>query len=99
MRLYKEYTTNTYLYKQYGFVPNPSLPPWTSYKIHLGKTPVHLYLNQIYNQSFHNLCCHTSPPCNIGELLGLGLNFCVQKISIDKTQPHLLWIDFAEIPD
>ena len=79
------------LYKHYGFVPNPSLPPWENYNIHLGKSLVSKYFNRITNTGFHNLCTKTTPPPNVGELLGLGLKFCIQKRSVDKdTTSHTM---------
>ena len=85
IQLCRNNTVNTYLYKRYGFVPNPSLPPWENYKIHLGKTPLKIYFNRITNKDYHNLCRSTQPPSNAGKLLGLGLNFCVQKRNVDPT--------------
>ena len=82
IQLFRNNAVNACLYKRYGFVLNTSLPPWENYKIHLGKTPLHIFFNRINNRGYHNLCRSTAPPSNAGELFGLGLNFCVQKRNV-----------------
>ena len=81
---YKLHMGNFNCYKTYGFVPDITLPPWTNYEKHLGATPCHIYFNQIKNKGFHNLCRTNSPPNNVSELLGLGLNFCLQTRTVNK---------------
>ena len=40
--------------------------------------PLSKYFNRLPGQNYHELCTDLKPPPNSGELLGLGLKFCLQ---------------------
>ena len=62
----------------FGYIADASLSKWTNAKFILGNMSQQQYYNRIKNMAYHNLCTYTSPPANIGSLLGLGLKFCIQ---------------------
>ena len=62
----------------FGYIADASLSKWTNAKFILGNMLQQQYYNRIKNMAYHNLCTYTSPPANIGSLLGLGLKFCIQ---------------------
>ena len=70
--------TNRKIYRNFSFVPDPDLPPWTKVEDHLLKIPLCKYYNRLAGENFHDLCLYNHPPHNSGELLGLGLKFCIQ---------------------
>ena len=69
----------------FGFVSDPDLPPWINTSSYLEKMPAIKYFNRTATENYHNLCTYLNPPVNCGELLGLGLKFCVQ-----NRRPNLL---------
>ena len=63
----------------YGFAADPKLTKWENAKNRLSNMMIQQYFSNISNKTTHNLCTYKQPPKNIEKLLGLGLNFCIQK--------------------
>ena len=63
----------------YGLAADPKLTKWENAKKHLSNTMIQQYLCKISIKTTHNLCTYKQPPKNVEKLLGLGLNFCIQK--------------------
>ena len=63
----------------YGFAADPQLTKWENAKNRLSNMMIQQYFSNISNKTTHNLCTYKQPPKNVEKLLGLGLNFCIQK--------------------
>ena len=72
------------IYSTFGFVANPLNPDWMNGINCLGRMPLPTYFNKLGQNNYHNLCTSIRPPINCGDLLGLGLKFCVQNRRIDR---------------
>eukprot|EP00957_Ditylum_brightwellii_P188850 14375109-Ditylum_brightwellii.AAC.1 len=51
--------------------------------------PMALFFNKPSNKKFHNLCTYKKPPEGIGELLGLGRKFVIQKRKSNPQERNL----------
>jgi hypothetical protein len=69
----------------YGFVANSSKPIWENIPHALKSIQASTYLNSPSNLHCYNLCTTLTPPTGYNQLLGLGLNYC-----IEQKNPHLI---------
>jgi len=76
--------------QSYGFTANPDLPIWENVPSALRSLPTNLILWSPTNQHCHNLCNNLQPPPGFNYLLGLGLNFCIEKINPKPNVNHTL---------
>ena len=73
-------------YEDYGYVADPNLRTARNAVEVLNKMPTALFFNKPSNKKYHNLCTYKQPPQGIGELLGLGHKFVIQK---RKSNPQI----------
>ena len=72
------YYKNNQIKLNYGFTINTKQTIKENVtRIILNMTPKQ-YFNKITKTSYHNLCTTIQPPQGAGNLLGLGLKFCIQ---------------------
>ena len=73
------YHRRSYLWRNFGFIPNPNISIHANTVNRLLQTPLEEIFTQPRNKSFHNLCKGSrQPPHGVGKLLGLGLNYCIE---------------------
>ena len=63
---------------KYGIVENPKLTIMGNMKTHFGLMNTIKLKNNLTGRKFHNLCTHLTPPLGCGDLLTLGLKFCIE---------------------
>ena len=65
----------------YGFNININKSQWENASDIIGNMPTKQYYNRPNVMTFHNLCTdpNLQPPPTLGNLLGLGLKFCIQE--------------------
>ena len=63
---------------KYGIVENPKLTIMGNMKTHFGLMSTIKLKNNLTGRKFHNLCTHLTPPLGCGDLLTLGLKFCIE---------------------
>lgn len=66
------------LRNSYSFTADPYFSKWYNTKKILTNMSSQKYFNRIKNMAYHNLCKSSTPPENLGLLLGLSLKFCIQ---------------------
>ena len=72
------------VFLKYGFIIDYKKQKWFNIIRHLGGLPSLTYFNKMNTLGYHNLCEDTPPPDNTSNLLGLGLNFCLQSHTISN---------------
>ena len=72
------FINNKKLWENFGFIPNLDISLYQNVKrIKLLRTKDNI--EQPTNKAFHNLCDgHTQPPEGAADVLGLGLNYCIE---------------------
>jgi hypothetical protein len=65
--------------QMYGFIADPTKPIWENIPVALQKNPTSTFLQTPYKLTCHNLCEKLQPPPGFNQLLGLGLNFCIEQ--------------------
>ena len=82
------YHRRSHLWRNFGFIPNPNLSIKANTINKFLQTPSEEFANQPWNMAFHNLCKGSrQPPIGIGNLLGLGLNYCIKTPFLYQGQP------------
>ena len=77
------------LRRQYGFLANPSWPPWKNVERRLRDLGFEQQFgNRLGNMACHNLLTTLVKPPGTTSLLGLGLNFCTKEPTITTTTEH-----------
>ena len=71
--------------KSFGCFADKHLPTWKNATIQLANKRTKDYFNKINKMAYHDLTKTIKTPENIGELLGLGLKFCIQSRRPEKT--------------
>ena len=64
--------------EDYGFTVDLSKSKWANAMEYFKEMPWEEYKNRPHKMAYHNLCINSTPPAAIGQLLGLGLKFCIQ---------------------
>ena len=73
------YYHNKKIKLNYGFMVNTNQTLQQNINRILLDMTKNQYFNKLSTMSYHNLCTTQQPPPGIGNLLGLGLKFCIQE--------------------
>jgi hypothetical protein len=71
--------TNKKCIQMYGFVADAKKPIWKNIPNALKTINATTYLQTPTNLLCHNLCKKLQPPTGFDQLLGLGLNYCIEE--------------------
>ena len=71
--------TCKYVKKSFGLVGNPNKKTWKNISDHMMNMSTKGYFSRLSNMTCHNLCTGLTTPPATASLLGLGLNFCIQR--------------------
>ena len=75
--------------EDYGFKVELDKNKWENAMNIFKNMPWDEYKNRPRKMAYHNLCIRTSPPPAAGQLLGLGLKFCIQSRDPSETDLEL----------
>jgi hypothetical protein len=67
------------LNQRFGFISDPTREQWWNIKQAIRSLDLRLLLIAPRNKAFHNLCENLTPPSGTRQLLGLGIEFCLEK--------------------
>ena len=73
------------LKQKYGFIADPALPLWKNVERRIGEMNYREFMARPRNRACHNLLRLNGLPAGVHNLLGFGLNYCIQTDTATKT--------------